>query len=108
MTPREDNVRALRSRPYYDSLDEAKAYAKRLIPGMSLGYIPKRERNIDNWIDDKEYLDPKLGSLHWCDNKPPKTKSAMATTRMYVTMKSHLIKVRGGQQLIAYSMFLYS
>jgi hypothetical protein len=84
MTPREDNLRALRSRPYYDSLDEAKAYAKRLVPGVSLEYIPKKERNINNWIDDREYLDPKLGSLHWCDNKPPKTRSAMAATRMYV------------------------
>jgi hypothetical protein len=84
MTPNESNQRTLRSRPYHDSLDEARRYAQQLVPGVSLGYIPKRERNIKNWIDDNEYLDPKLGSLHWCDNKPPKTRSAMGTTRMYV------------------------
>jgi hypothetical protein len=84
MTPSESNQRALRSCPYHDSLDEARRYAQRLVPGVNLGYIPKRERNVNNWIDDKEYLDPKLGSLHWCDNKPPKTRSAMGTTRMYV------------------------
>jgi hypothetical protein len=84
MTPSKSNQRILRSRPYHDSLDEARRYAQRLVPGANLSYIPKRERNIKNWIDDNKYLDPKLGSLHWCDNKPPKTRSAMATTRMYV------------------------
>jgi hypothetical protein len=84
MTPSEINQRVLRSRPYHDSLDEARKYAQRLVPGVKLNYIPKRERNVKNWIDDKEYLGPKLGSLFWCDNKVPKTRSAMATTRMYV------------------------
>jgi hypothetical protein len=84
MTPSESNQRTLRSCPYHDSLDEAKRHAQRLVPGVNLGYIPKRERNVNNWIDDNEYLDPKLGSLHWCDKKVPKTRSAMATTRMYV------------------------
>jgi hypothetical protein len=84
MTPSKNNQQVLRLRPYHDSLDEAKRYAQRLVPSVNLGYIPKRERNIKNWIDDNEYLDPKLGSLHWCNNKVPKTRSAMATTRMYV------------------------
>jgi hypothetical protein len=53
-------------------------------PGVKLDYIPKRERNVKNWVEDNEYLDPKLGSLFWCDNKAPKTRNAMATTRMYV------------------------
>jgi hypothetical protein len=55
-----------------------------LIPGVKLEYIPKRERDVNNWIDDKEYLDPKLGSLFWCHGGAPKTKSAIANTRMYV------------------------
>jgi hypothetical protein len=84
MTLGESNQRVLRSRPYNDSLDEAKKYAQRLIPRVKLDYIPKRERNIKNWIDDNEYMDPKLGSLFWCDNKAPKTRNTMATTRMYV------------------------
>jgi hypothetical protein len=84
MTPNEINQRVLRARPYHDSLEDAKKYARRLIPGAELGYIPKRERNVKNWIDDYEYLDPKLGSLFWCDNKPPKTRNALANTRMYV------------------------
>jgi hypothetical protein len=84
MTPNEINQRVLRARPYHDSLEDAKGYARRLLPGAELEYIPKRERNVKNWIDDYEYLDPKLGSLFWCDNKPPKTRSALGTTRMYV------------------------
>jgi hypothetical protein len=51
---------------------------------VKLDYIPKRERDVRNWIDDKEYLDPKLGSLFWCHKGAPKTRSTMATTRMYV------------------------
>jgi hypothetical protein len=58
-TPSESNQRVLHLRPYHDW-------------------------NIKNWIDDNEYLDPKLGSLFWCDNKAPKTGNAMATTMMYV------------------------
>jgi hypothetical protein len=84
MTPSRSNERMLHSRPYHDSLDEAKKYAQRLVPRVKLEYIPKRERNVKNWIDDNEYLDPKLGSLFWCDKKAPKTRNAMATTRMYV------------------------
>jgi hypothetical protein len=84
MTPGESNQRVLRLCPYHDSLDEAKKYAQRLLPGVKLDYIPKRERNIKNWIDDNEYLDPKLGSQFWCNNKAPKARNAMATTRMYV------------------------
>jgi hypothetical protein len=84
MTPNESNQRVLRARPYQDSLEEARRYAQRLIPGVKLDYIPKRERSIKNWIDDNEYLDPKLGSLSWCGGKAPKTNSAMAATRMYV------------------------
>jgi hypothetical protein len=84
MTPSESNQRVLRSHAYRDSLDEAKKYAQRLLPGVKLDYIPKRERNIKNWIDDNKYLDPKLGSLFWCDNKAPKARNAMATTRIYV------------------------
>jgi hypothetical protein len=84
MTPSEANQRSFHSRPYQDSLEEARRYAQRLIPGVKLNYIPKRERSIMNWIDDNEYLDPKLGSLSWCGGKAPKTKNAMAATRMYV------------------------
>jgi hypothetical protein len=84
MTPSENNKRVLRSRPYHDSLDEARKYARRLLPEVKLDYIPKRERSVKNWIDDYEYLDPKLGSLFWCDDKAPKTRNALATTRMYV------------------------
>jgi hypothetical protein len=84
MTPSKINQRVLRSGPHHDSLDEAKRYAQRLVPGVKLDYIPKRERNVKNWIDDNEYLDPKLGSLYWCNNKAPKTRNALATTRMYV------------------------
>jgi hypothetical protein len=84
MTLNETNQRVLRSRPYQDSLEEARRYAQRLIPRVKLDYIPKRERSIMNWIDDNEYLDPKLGSLSWCSGKAPKTKNAMAATRMYV------------------------
>jgi hypothetical protein len=54
------------------------------MPRVKLDYIPKKERDIKNWIGDKEYLDPKLGSLFWCHKGAPKTKSTMATTRMYV------------------------
>jgi hypothetical protein len=84
MTPNEINQRVLRARPYHDSLEDAKKYARRLLPGAELEYIPKRERNVKNWIDDYEYLYPKLGSLFWCNNKPPKTRSTLGTTRMYV------------------------
>jgi hypothetical protein len=84
MTPSENNQRVLRSRPYHDSLDKARKYARQLLPEVKLDYIPKRERSVKNWIDDYEYLDPKLGSLFWCDNKAPRTRSALATTRMYV------------------------
>jgi hypothetical protein len=84
MTPTEYNQRGPRPRPYHDSLDEARKHAERLLPGVKLDYILKRERDVRNWIDDKEYLDPKLGSLFWCHKGAPKTKSAMATTRMYV------------------------
>jgi hypothetical protein len=83
-TPTEYNQRGSRPRPYHDSLDEARKYTERLLPAVKLDYIPKRERDINNWIDDKEYLDPKLGSLFWCHKGAPKTKRAMATTRMYV------------------------
>jgi hypothetical protein len=79
-----DNQRGSRPRPYHNSLDEARKYTKLQLPGVKLDYIPKRERDIRNWIDDKEYLDPKLGSLFWWHKGAPKTKSAMATTRMYV------------------------
>jgi hypothetical protein len=84
MAPTEDNKRGSRPRPYHDSLDEARKYAERLLTGVKLEYIPKRERDVRNWIDNKEYLDPKLGSLFWCHKGAPKTTSAMATTRMYV------------------------
>jgi hypothetical protein len=84
MTPSEINQRVLRSRPYHKSLDEAKRYAQRLVPGVKLDYIPKRERNVKNWIDNNKYLDPKLGSLCRWDNKAPKTRNTLATTRMYV------------------------
>jgi hypothetical protein len=84
MTPSENNQRVLRSRPYHYSLDEARKYARRLLPEVKLDYIPKRERSVKNWIDDYKYLDPKLGSLFWCNNKAPRTRNALATTRMYV------------------------
>jgi hypothetical protein len=84
MTSSEINQQVVRSHPYHDSLEDARRYARRLLPGMELGYIPKRERDVKNWIDDNEYLDPKLGSLFWCDNEAPKTRNALATTRMYV------------------------
>jgi hypothetical protein len=62
-TPTGDNQRGARSQPYHDTLDEAREYAEQLLPGVKLEYIPKRERDMRNWIDDKEYLDTKLGSL---------------------------------------------
>jgi hypothetical protein len=84
MTPTEYSQKVAHSRPYHDSLDEAKKYADRLIPKVELDYIPKRERDVRNWIGDREYLDPKLGSLFWCHKGAPKTRSAMSTTRIYV------------------------
>jgi hypothetical protein len=83
-TPTEENQRGSRPHPYHDSLEEARKYTERLLPGVRLDYIPKRERDVKNWIDNKEYLDPKLGSLFWCHKGAPKTRSAMANTRMYV------------------------
>ena len=68
----------------YDSLGESRSYANRLLPGCDLDYIPKRERDHRNWIGEKEYLDPKRGSLTWCHAGAPRTRSALNRTKMFI------------------------
>ena len=68
----------------YDSLDEPRAYANRLLPGAVLDYIPRKERDERNWIGGKQYLDPKRGLLTWCHAGAPRTRSAMKRTKMFI------------------------
>ena len=70
--------------PVKNPFEEARVYANRLMPGAKLSYIPKRTRDVKNWIGDREYLDPIMGSLMWCGEGAPKTKAAMKRTSMYV------------------------
>jgi hypothetical protein len=54
------------------------------MPGVFLDYIPKRDRDERNWVNEDEYLDPQRGLLKWCGNAPPKSRSSIARTKMYV------------------------
>ncbi|QRV96422.1 hypothetical protein RhiJN_24440 [Ceratobasidium sp. AG-Ba] len=66
------------------TVEEAQMYAERILPGANLQYIPKRERNDQNWVGPNEYLDPKRGLLTWCHEGAPRTRNAIMRTRMYV------------------------
>ncbi|QRV77395.1 hypothetical protein RhiJN_05410 [Ceratobasidium sp. AG-Ba] len=66
------------------TVEEAQRYAERILPGANLQYIPKRERNDQNWIGPNEYLDPKRGLLTWCHGGAPRTRGALMRTKMYV------------------------
>lgn len=69
------------------SLEEARKYAQRIMPGIQLDYIPQIERDIVNWVDNKVYHDPTRGSLTWCHPGAPRTKAALKRTMMYVMDK---------------------
>src|SRR4051812_20448299 len=73
-----------KDRAYCSSITDARRYAQQLMPGVFLDYIPRKDRDARNWIDDREYLDPQRGSLTWCHSGPPKTKAAIMRTKMYV------------------------
>ncbi|QRV77874.1 hypothetical protein RhiJN_05889 [Ceratobasidium sp. AG-Ba] len=64
------------------TVEEAQRYAERVLPGANLQYIPKRERNDQNWIGPNEYLDPKRGLLTWCHGGAPRTRGALMRTKM--------------------------
>ncbi|QRV84488.1 hypothetical protein RhiJN_26561 [Ceratobasidium sp. AG-Ba] len=66
------------------TVEEAQRYAERVLPGANLQYIPKKERNEQNWVGPTEYLDPKRGLLTWCHEGAPRTKNALMRTKMYV------------------------
>ncbi|QRV97699.1 hypothetical protein RhiJN_25718 [Ceratobasidium sp. AG-Ba] len=66
------------------TVEEAQRYAERVLPGANLQYIPKKERNDQNWVGPNEYLDPKRGLLTWCHEGAPRTKNALMRTKMYV------------------------
>src|SRR6266576_2600254 len=73
-----------KDRAYCSSITDARKYAQQLMPGVFLDYIPRKDRDTRNWIDDREYLDPQRGSLTWCHSGPPKTRNAIMRTKMYV------------------------
>ncbi|QRW06336.1 hypothetical protein RhiLY_05335 [Ceratobasidium sp. AG-Ba] len=64
------------------TVEEAQRYAERVLPGANLQYIPKRERNDQNWIGPNEYLDPKRGLLTWCHGGAPRTRGALMRTKI--------------------------
>ncbi|QRV99053.1 hypothetical protein RhiJN_27072 [Ceratobasidium sp. AG-Ba] len=66
------------------TVEEAQRYAERVLPGANLQYIPKKERNNQNWVGPNEYLDPKRGLLMWCHKGAPRTKNALMRTKTYV------------------------
>ncbi|QRV95319.1 hypothetical protein RhiJN_23337 [Ceratobasidium sp. AG-Ba] len=63
------------------TVEEAQRYTERVLPGANLQYIPKKERNDQNWVSPTEYLDPKRGLLTWCHGGAPRTRNALMRTR---------------------------
>ncbi|KAG8696575.1 hypothetical protein FRC08_007066, partial [Ceratobasidium sp. 394] len=63
-----------------DPFEQAHQYAHWLIPDADLDYIPRKEQDIHNWVDDWTYRDPKRGLLIWCHSGAPKTKAALTRT----------------------------
>src|SRR5205809_1235238 len=68
--------------PNQSFFENARRYAERL--GEKLSYIPQRERDLKYWITSNVYQDPKQGTLHWHQGNPPKLKSALKRSNMFI------------------------
>ncbi|KAG9081542.1 hypothetical protein FRC07_014484, partial [Ceratobasidium sp. 392] len=71
----------------HDTVEGAQRYAQRILPGCVVKKIPRRDRNIANWVDDYIYEDPTKGQLKWCQTKRPRSQTAMNRTQMWVINK---------------------